>query len=233
VSAPRLRVGTSGFSYPAWKPRFYPKGLPASKMLDQYASRLATVEINNTFYRRPDPKHVAAWAARVPADFRFVFKASRYFSAGPGLRDAKKPLAEFFALLAGASDKLGAVLVQLPPHLKKDLPLLRDFLAAVPHGKRVALDLRDPSWRSDDVRDVMRRAGVAWCATEADDEPLDLVLTAPFTYVRLRKTRYDARALATFAARLHDAKIEDGYVVFKHDPHGTSALHAEALQRLL
>jgi len=223
-----IRVGTSGFSYKEWKPRFYPKELPAAKLLDHYATRLRAVEVNNTFYRRPDKKNLEAWAARVPADFRFVFKASRYFSAGPGLRNARAPLAEFFGALSGVGEKLGCVLVQLPEHLKKDVALLSDFVGAIPAGKRVALDLRDPSWRADDVRDVMRRAGVAWCATESDDEPLDLVVTAPFAYVRLRKSRYDARSLAALAARLGD--LRDGYVIFKHDERGASALHAARLQ---
>jgi len=228
-----VRVGTSGFSYPDWKPRFYPKALAGSKMLDHYASRLHAVEINNTFYRRPDKKNLEGWAARVPDDFRFVFKASRYFSAGPGLRDARKPLGDFFELLSGAGDKLGALLVQLPEHIEKDVALLAEFLAAVPPGRRVALDLRHASWRSDDAREVMRRTGAAWCATEADDEPLELVTTAPWAYVRLRKSRYDARALAAVAKRLRDAKIEDGYVFFKHDAHGASALRAAALQDLI
>ena len=130
-------------------------------------------------------------------------------------------------------DRLGAVLVQLPAHLKKDVALLADFVAAIPAGKRVALDLRDPSWRSDDVLDLMKRAGVAWCATEADDEPLDLVTTAPWAYVRLRKSRYGTRTIATVAERLHATRIDDGYVVFKHDDHGASALHAIALQQVL
>jgi uncharacterized protein YecE (DUF72 family) len=229
----RVRVGTSGFSYREWKGRFYPKDLAASKMLVYYASKLDAVEINNTFYRRPDPKQLAAWAASVPASFRFAFKASRYFSAGPGLRDARRPLAELFALLDAVKGALGPLLVQLPPHLRKDLALLRGFLGAIPPGRRVALDLRDPSWRADDVRDAMRAAGVAWCVTESDDEPLDLVTTAPWTYVRLRKSRYDARALGAFAARLRAAGATDGWVFFKHDDRGSAAKHALTLRGLL
>jgi uncharacterized protein YecE (DUF72 family) len=230
-----IRTGTSGFSYRDWKPRFYPKDLPAAKMLAHYASRLATVEINNTFYRRPDPANLRAWAASVPSSFRFVFKASRYFSAGPGLRNAQKPLAEFFDLLAAVGDELGPLLVQFPAHVKKDLSLLRDFMGAIPGSpkRRVALDLRDPSWRADDVRAAMRDAGVAWCVTEADDEPLDLVVTAPWAYVRLRKSRYTARDLASFAERLKKADIDDGFVIFRHDDTGASALHAVALQEKL
>ena len=232
-AVPTVLVGTSGFSYRDWKPRFYPRDLPASEMLAHYASRLATVEINNTFYRRPDKATLAKWAASVPSSFRFVFKASRYFSGGPGLRDAQKPLAEFFDLLAATKEKLGPLLVQFPEHVKRDLSLLRDFMAAIPSGRRVVLDLRDPSWRDDAVLAAMREAGVAWCATEADDEPLELVSTAPWSYVRLRRSRYTARDLAAFADRLGQAGVVDGFVVLKHDETGASAKNAEALDAVL
>ncbi len=229
----RVLVGTSGFSYREWKPRFYPRELPASQRLAHYASRLETVEINNTFYRRPEKATLAKWAASVPSSFRFVFKASRYFSGGPGLRDAQKPLADFFELLSAAKEKLGPLLVQFPEHVKRDLPLLRDFMAAVPSGRRMVLDLRDRSWRDDGVRAAMQEAGVAWCATEADDEPLEIVSTAPWSYFRLRKSRYTARDLAVLAERLGEAGIADGFVLLKHDETGASAKNAEALQRLL
>jgi uncharacterized protein YecE (DUF72 family) len=222
-----VRVGTSGFSYREWKPAFYPKDLPASRMLAHYASRLSTVEINNTFYRRPEKKNLEAWAAQVPSTFQFAFKASRYFSAGPGLKDARKPLAEFFELLSAVKENLGPVLVVLPPHVKKDLGLLRDFIAAIPAKRRVALELRDPSWRSDDVLDAMRARDVAWCVTETDESPVDVVTTASWSYFRLRRARYDKRALAAWAERL--ASIEDGYAIFKHDERGASAKNAVTL----
>ncbi len=220
-------TGTSGFSYREWKPAFYPKDLPAAKMLEHYASRLATVEVNNTFYKRPEKKHLEAWAAQVPSTFRFAFKASRYFSAGPGLRNAQKPLAEFFELLSAVKDKLGPVLVVLPPHIKKDLALLGDFMAAIPARRRVALELRDPSWKSDDVLDAMRARDVAWCTTETDEAPVDVVSTASWSYFRLRKERYDKRALAAWAERL--AAVDDAYVIFKHDERGASAKNAVSL----
>lgn len=230
-----IRVGTSGFSYPGWKPRFYPASIPAAKLLDHYGARLCTVEINNTFYRRPEPKNLEHWAARVPDDFRFVFKASRYFSSGPGLREPERPLREFFGLLEGVGDKLGAVFVQVPDHVPRDVALLARFLAAIPNGRRVALELRHPSWRSDDVRALLGRAGAAWCLTESDDAPLEaeLVASAPFAYVRLRKSRYGAKSLAALAERLSAANVTDGYVFFKHDELGVAARNAVALQKLL
>ena len=224
-----IYTGTSGFSYRDWKPRFYPKDLPAAKMLEHYASVLPMVEINNTFYRRPEKAHLEAWAARVPSTFRFVFKASRYFSAGPGLRNAHKPLAEFFALLSAVKDKLGPVLVQLPQHVKHDASLLRDFIAAIPEGRRVALELVDPSWKTDAAMDAMRSRDVAWCVTETDAAPLDPITTASWGYFRLRKARYDERALRAWARRLVEAKLDDAFVAFKHDDTGVAAKNAVTL----
>ncbi len=222
-----IRTGTSGFSYKDWKPTFYPKDLPAKKFLEHYGSKLACVEVNNTFYKRPDKKVLEAWATVVPDSFRFVFKASRYFSAGPGLKNAQKPLEEFFALLEGVGKKLGPLLVVLPPHVKKDLALLEDFMDAAPKGKRVVIEMRDPSWKSDDVLAAMKARDVAWCVNESDEGPLDLVSTSSWSYFRLRKTKYDKRALTTWSARL--AEVEDAYVIFKHDETGASAKNAVSL----
>ena len=223
-----IRTGTSGFSYKDWKPSFYPRDLPAKSFLEHYASKLACVEVNNTFYKRPDKKVLEAWATKVPASFRFVFKASRYFSAGPGLKNAQKPLAELFALLEGVGKKLGPLLVVLPPHVKKDLALLEDFMDAAPKGKRVAIEMRDPSWKSDDVLAAMKTRDVAWCVTESDEGPLDLVRTASWSYFRLRKSKYDARAIAAWRARLAEMD-DDHYVIFKHDETGASAKNAVSL----
>lgn len=229
-----IRAGTSGFAYREWKGNFYPKDLATHAMLAHYASKLSAVEINNTFYKRPDPKHVTAWAACVPDSFRFVFKASRYFSAGPGLKDARKPLADFFALLAPAKDKLGAVLVQLPAHVKKDVGMLADFVAAIPRGKRVAIELVDASWRGADTERVLRDSNVAACVTDADGAPApDMIATAAWGYVRLRKKSYDARALDAWAARLRDAKLDDAFVFFKHEDAGKGPKMAMALLEIV
>ena len=222
-----VRTGTSGFSYKDWKPAFYPKDLPAKDFLTHYATKLACVEVNNTFYKRPDKKVLESWAAKVPDTFRFVFKASRYFSAGPGLKNAQKPLEEFFALLEGVGKKLGPLLVVLPPHVKKDVAMLEDFMDAAPKGKRLVIELRDPSWKSDDVLAAMKARDVAWCVNESDEAPVDLVSTAAWSYFRLRKSKYDKKALAAWSERL--AGVGHAYVIFKHDETGVSAKNAVSL----
>ena len=212
--------GTSGYSYPSWKGRFYPKTLAATGMLAYYAERLPAVEINNTFYKRPTKEQLESWASQTPPTFELAFKASRYFSAGTGLRD-HKAVADFFALMAHVKTRLGPVLVALPPHVKKDVAMLSDFLDAA-KGHKIAFELADPSWDADDARDVLARHDAALCVTEDDDHTPVLAKTASWGYVRLRKTRYDARALATWRARIEGAGFARAYVFFKHEDTGPS-----------
>ncbi len=233
-----VRVGTSGFSYAGWKGRFYPERLPAQKMLAYYAERVATVEINNTFYKTPAREMLVSWANSVPEGFRFAFKASRYFSSKKGMTNAAAPLERLFGALCAVGDKLGPVLVQLPPPVKKDTGLLREFLAALPHGRRVAIDFRDASWRSDEVYELLRARDVAMCTVEQDDGAASRgsgrradVATASWGYVRLRKNRYDKRSLDGWEARLRALKLEEAFVFFRHDETGDAAKHALALQR--
>ncbi len=224
-----IRAGTSGFSYPGWKGAFYPSDLPQAQMLSYYAARLPAVEVNSTFYRRPPATQLESWAADVPSTFRFAFKASRYFSAGPGLKNAEKPLADFITLVSNVKTNLGPLLVQLPKHIKKDVTLLADFVAVVPQNTRVALDLVDPSWSCEEVHEVLRARDVAWCVTESDGAEADFVTTASWGYVRLRKARYDARSIRVWAERLLSAPWGDAYVFFKHDKTGPK--YAAALMK--
>ena len=224
----RVRVGTSGFSYSGWKGSFYPDKLAGSQMLAYYAGRLAAVEINNTFYKTPSREMLESWASKVPSSFRFAFKASRYFGSRRGMTDAKAPLERLFGALEATKDKLGPVLVQLP--LKKDVALLRDFVAALPPRRRVTLDLKHPSWRSDEVYDVLRARDVALCVAEQGSEPLEIVCTASWGYFRLRKDRYGKRALDGWETRLRALKLEEAYVFFKHDETGNAAKLALSFQ---
>ena len=212
-----LRAGTSGFSFDAWKGPFYDAKLPASKMLSFYAARLLTVEINNTFYKLPTEKTLLAWAEQVPATFRFALKASRYLTHKLRLKTPKEPLERFFGLAQALGDKLGPLLVQLPPYVKKDVPLLEDFLAALPERRQVALEFRHASWFDDSVYSALKRRGAALVVAETDDEEAHLEWTAPFAYVRLRKVQYEPAALARWREALSTAPLDEAYVFFKHE----------------
>src|SRR5580765_637161 len=151
----RIVPGTSGFSYKEWKGSFYPEDLPDAEMLRYYASRLSAVEINNTFYRMPRAEMLSKWAEQVPDGFLFALKASQQITHRKRLKEAADPVAYFFKISVTLGDRMGPVLFQLPPNLKKDLPRLSDFLAKLPRTWRAAMEFRHESWFADDVLEAL------------------------------------------------------------------------------
>src|SRR5262245_2815270 len=127
-----LYVGTSGYSYAAWKGRFYPAKLPASLMLRLYGEQFRTGEVDYTSNRIPTIAQVEKWAASVPAEFRFVLKVPEAITHWQRLKDVGERLTQFLSVAAALRDRLGAVLFQLPPDFRKDATRLRDVLAVLP-----------------------------------------------------------------------------------------------------
>lgn len=227
-------VGTSGFSYPEWKGTFYPAKFPAKQMLGYYADRFATVEINNTFYRAPTVAQLETWAAQVPAHFRFVLKAPQEITHKKKLRGADALAAQFVEAATALGPRLGALLFQLPPFLKKDVPLLSDFLGALPTGARVALEFRHESWFATDALALLRDRGAALCVADADTElevPFDA--TTDWGYLRLRRAEYSESDLALWAGRIRARGWNEAFVFFKHEDAGTGPRFAARLVELL
>jgi uncharacterized protein YecE (DUF72 family) len=213
-------VGTSGFSYPAWRGSFYPDKMAPAKMLAYYAERLATVEINNTFYRMPKAETLAAWASSTPADFRFAPKAPQQITHRQKLVGSADAVGYLLRALASLGDKLGPILFQLPPFFRKDLPLLIDFLALLPEGTRAAFELRHASWLDDAVYQALRARDAALCIADAEEFATPLVQTASWGYLRLRRQDYDQSALTNWAEKLTGTGWSTGFVYFKHEDAG-------------
>jgi uncharacterized protein YecE (DUF72 family) len=228
----RILCGTSGFSFAEWKGTFYPGDLPSEKMLGYYAERLDAVEINATFYRMPTEKMLAAWTSEVPDSFRFVLKAPRRITHILRLKDAGDPLSFFLQAASVLGGRLGPLLFQLPPNLKKDVPRLAAFLELVPEGFRAAFEFRHTSWFEEDVYDALRARGAALCLAEDDELETPGVATASWGYLRLRKTEYGEDALHARAAELLARPWEDAYVFFKHEDEGKGPQLAAAFSTL-
>lgn len=217
----RLDVGTSGFAYPAWKGRFYPADLPARRMLPYYAEHFRTVEINNTFYRMPSTRLLQAWASEVPADFRFVLKASQRITHVQRLRDAGDSLAYLLEVTETLGPRLGALLFQLPPNLKKDAERLRAFLALLPASRRAAFEFRHASWFDDEVYALLHAHRAALCIADAEgDLEVPFVATADWGYLRLRRPDYGDAALRSWARQVRQQDWQDAFVFFKHEDAG-------------
>ena len=216
----RVFVGTSGYSYKEWKGNFYPKDLPEKDMLHFYAERFQTVEINNTFYRMPSEKMLSRWSEEVPEGFAFVLKAPCRITHEMRLKDAEDAVSYFLQTASVVGKKLGPLLFQLPPFLKKDLPRLRDFLSFLPRGQRVAFEFRHASWFDNEVYETLRSQGAALCLAETDEGATPLISTATWGYLRLRRKEYGEPELHAWADRIRDQQWDDAFVFFKHEEEG-------------
>jgi uncharacterized protein YecE (DUF72 family) len=214
----RLYSGTSGFSYQEWHGTFYPEELPAADRLAYYAARLPAVEINQTFYRMPRASQLAQWAAQVPDAFRFAIKASRKITHLKRLADVAEETKYLVETVRALGEKLGPLLFQLPPTLRLDLARFDRFLDQLPPGMLVALEARHASWRDEAVFSRLRERGMAWVITEdEEDGRAEILATAPWVYLRLRRTDYDRAALADWATKLHAAAPVQAFAFFKHE----------------
>ncbi|MBW3552516.1 MAG: DUF72 domain-containing protein [Gemmatimonadetes bacterium] len=217
-----IRAGTSGFAYKEWKGSFYPEDLKNADMLPYYAERFGSVEINNTFYRMPSEKVLGDWVAQVPGGFTFVLKANRQITHFKRLKeDSYEPLDYFCSKAATLGDRLGPVLFQLPPNLKKDLPRLTTFLARMPAEIRPAFEFRHASWLDDETYDALRAADAALVIAQTEDEETPLVATASWGYLRLRKVDYGTGEVEEWAERVRSQPWSEAWVFFKHEDEGT------------
>lgn len=216
----RLLAGASGYSFKEWKGHFYPDRLPAANMLAWYSARLPTVEINNTFYRLPRAAVVENWAATTPEPFVFSIKAPRRITQFARLGEASaEPLEILYRNLEPLGPKRGPVLFQVPQGLKKDVGLLRAFLARLPEDHRAAFEFRSASWLCDEVYEALASAGAALSVSEREEEVLPpLVSTTTWGYVRLRLEAYAEADLQRWAERLHATSWQRIYAYFMHEP---------------
>jgi uncharacterized protein YecE (DUF72 family) len=226
-------VGTSGYSYPAWKGVFYPVEVKRPGMLRYYAERFRTVEINNTFYRMPDAELLARWGDEVPSGFTFVLKAPQGITHMQRLSpSAYEAASHFFETARVLGDRLGPALFQLPPNFKKDVPRLQAFLERLPGDLSSAFEFRHESWFTDEVYDALRARGIALCAADTDekgDEGAPVVVTARWGYLRLRRAEYGDDDLARWVERIQAQPWERAFVFFKHEDAGKGPAFASRL----
>jgi uncharacterized protein YecE (DUF72 family) len=214
-------VGTSGFAYPEWKGSFYPSDMKAKDMLHYYASQFRSVEINNTFYRMPKETLLQQWAEQVPDEFTFVLKAPQRITHMMRLKEVEEPVSVFLERAGALGPKIGPLLFQLPPSMKKDMGRLTAFLAQLPADRRVAFEVRHESWYDDEVYDALRTRDVALCIADADDFQTPFAATAGWGYLRLRRVQYSEAALKTWCERITSQPWRDVFVFFKHEDEAT------------
>jgi len=228
-----LYVGTSGYSYKEWKGTFYPEDLPDKQMLRFYGERFRSVEINNTFYRMPKASVLEAWANEVPADFMFVLKASQRITHHQRLKDTDDSVSYLLEVAGALKERLGPLLFQLPPYLKKDAPRLREFLALLPSDRRAAFEFRHQSWFDDEVFGLLRDHRAVLCIAEAENDlEIPFVSTADWGYLRLRRPDYGDAELKAWAKRVQEQKWREAFIFFKHEEEGKGPEMAKRFLKL-
>lgn len=228
-------VGVSGFSYASWKGVFYPETTKPNQMLQVYAGKLNSVEVNSSFYHMPTQTTTAKWAALTPDAFRFSFKASRKITHFKKLKDAKNEFEIFMTGLEPVEGKLGCVLVQLPPYMKQDYDVLETFLAEKPKAFPVAVEFRHNSWFGDKLNNLLSKYNAALCVADTENMHPLFERTASFSYVRLRRSTYSKGELKKWSENLgkFTTGLKDCFVYFMHDETGEAANRAADFRAML
>ncbi len=233
-----LRVGTSGWQYDHWKGIFYPEGVAKRRWFEHFARTFDTVEINNTFYRLPGEKAFDTWRAQAPEHFLYALKFSRFGTHVKRLLDPENSIGHFVPLAERLGGHLGPILVQLPPHFKVDPQRLDHFLTVAPRQHRWTVEIRDPSWFTEEVYGVLGRHRAALCYHDKL-VPHPRPITADFIYQRFhggeQDGNYSDAALQREAHQLREY-LEQGldvYAYFNNDMWGHALHNALDLRRLI
>ena len=228
-------IGTSGYNYPEWKGSFYPSDLPAAKMLPYYAARFPTVEINYTFYRMPNEKLVSGWAGQTPSPYKLTLKAPRRITHDSRLKNCGELVSGFCQVAGTLGDKLGTLLFQLPPNLKKDVALFDQFLSAFPPKVRAAFEFRNLSWLDDEIYERLRARNLALCVADSETMATPVQITADYAYFRLRDEGYTPEDIVRWAQTIRDrtGHCREVFVYFKHEEAGKGPQFARLLLEAL
>ncbi len=233
----QLYAGTSGWAYPTWKPDFYPLKLPQSKFLSHYATQLNTVEVNFTFRQLVKDTTVQKWLAETPESFRFGIKAHQVITHIKRLKGAEEFVKRFLGTLEALerAGKLGPILFQLPPNLKADPALLKDFLPALPRSVRAAFEFRHSSWFSDETYSLLRERKAALCVAETEERTTPDVTTSDYAYYRYRKPEYSSEEQQAMVSTIqnHLREGRDVFAYFKHEETPQGALYAADVLRAI
>lgn len=242
----RIFVGTSGYIYPHWEDGvFYPEGWPKSKKLEYYCQHFKTVELNNTFYRLPGEKTFESWYKRTPRNFIFAVKVSRFITHVKKLVNCKEPWKTFLERALGLREKLGPLLFQFPPFLKKDSKRLKDFIEMVhknsPKGLKFAFEFRNETWCNDEIYQTLKNKNCAWVIVDSPHWPKREIVTADFVYIRMHGSKilfgskYTKRELEGLAKKIKKWLKQnlDVYCYFNNDAQGFAVQNAKELLKLI
>jgi uncharacterized protein YecE (DUF72 family) len=229
----KIYVGTSGYGHKEWKGKFYPEKISPKEMLRFYSERLGSVEINNTFYHMPTAGVLASWAEQVPADFVFALKAPQVVTHLKRLKNVREETEYLFGTLPVLEGKLGPLLFQFPKSFRADRPALEDFLPLIPGTTSCAFEFRNPSWLDGEILTLLRERGHSLCIADTDENPVrEIISTASWGYLRLRRSDYADADLAQWLERIRTQEWKTAFVFFKHEEEAKGPEMAMRFQEL-
>ncbi len=230
----KIYVGTSGYGYKEWKGKFYPEKISPQEMLGFYSEHFNAVEINNTFYHLPTEGVLVSWAEQVPDDFVFALKAPQVITHIKRLRNVGEETDYLFNTLPILDRKLGPVLFQFSKSFRADYPALKDFFDLIPFNSSCAFEFRSPSWLDDKILELLRQRGCSLCTADTDENPAgEIISTAPWGYLRLRRSDYTEADLSKWVERILLQKWERAFVFFKHEEEAIGPETAKRFRELI
>ncbi len=239
----KIHVGTSGWRYPHWRGKVYPRDLGSARWLPFYAELLRTVEVNNSFYRLPEGATLDRWRERTPEDFLFTLKAPRAITHLKKLRNCKSSVGGFLGRLERLGRKLGPILFQLPPHWHCNTQRLEAFLDLLPDNYRYAFEFRDPSWHTEETYLILKERNMAFCIYDLEGFTSPLATTTDFVYIRLHGPgrqayagSYTSSSLRTWAGRAKRwdrRERREVYVYFDNDEAAHAVKNARHMQTFI
>jgi len=239
--AAKYYVGCSGWHYEHWRGLYYPQDLPNAKWLSFYARQFHTVELNNTFYRLPSEKAFTTWRESTPDNFMFAVKVSRFITHIKRLRNVGPAVEAFLSRADFLGEKLGPLLYQVPPSMKRNDELLQSFLSSLPRRYQHVIEFRHESWIDEAVFDILRRHHVGLCVFDMPGFSCPLVATSDFAYVRfhgsegLYSSCYSDAELSRWAERIArlSENVKASYIYFNNDAEAFAVRNAMTLRSLL
>jgi len=218
-------IGTSGWHYNHWRVLFYPEKLAKSEWLKYYAQQFNTVELNNSFYHLPSEKAFATWRESAPEQFVFAVKVSRFITHIKRLRNLDSAMENFLSRACLLQEKLGPLLYQLPPNMKRNDEVLENFISSLPRKYQHVIEFRHESWLNDAVFQILKRYNIGLCVFDRPDISCPFITTSNFAYIRLHGSRslysscYSDEELAQWAQviiRL-GKDVKTVYIYFNND----------------
>jgi uncharacterized protein YecE (DUF72 family) len=240
-----LHIGTSGWSYSHWSEIFYPKELKPDKYLEYYITKFTCVELNSCFYHLPLKTTVTGWMNRTPETFRFCTKLNRFITHQLKLVNSEAALENYFNIFESMKDRLGPVLIQLPPGLSFDEPLIHGFLDLLKDHYsiyRFAIEVRNKSWINDSFFDLLVQHGIAFVIADSGNRyPFNETVTADFVYLRLHgreqlySSDYSEADLKLYADKIISwlDKDKEVWAFFNNDFHGYAIHNAIGLREMV